>query len=141
MIQKTGYSRLLSVAIAIAATAAYCILAWFIGNLFVTLIGGIGATDLPRLSRYLVQPLQSDVEWNMLHWQLVAVASLVLALLSGRGEAGGNRLPLVLTTHFGLLLLLLFLNLTGFAVAFTIVQPVIDQGFDHFFFPQMYQFG
>lgn len=127
---RWGVAGFLSVGVAVLSTGAYCVLAWFLGNLFMTLVGEIGAVDLPRLSRYLVYPLDADMEWNMLHWQFIAVASLAIALVFGRpvrrDGAVMSPMPVSIVTHYGVLLLLLFLHLIGFASAFTIVVPTID---------------
>ena len=111
--------------IAVLTTLAYCIVAWYLGNLFVTLAGEETLNDLPRLSTTLVVPLKTDLEFNMIHWQCIAIASLLIHFYAGHRSTTGFS-GIHLASHYGVLLLLFFLHLIGFAASFTTVAFTLE---------------
>lgn len=111
--------------VAVLTTLAYCIVAWYLGNLFVTLAGEETLNDLPRLSTTLIVPLKTSLEMNMIHWQLIAIGSFLIHFYAGhRSTSGFSGIHLV--SHYGVLLLLFFLHLIGFAASFTAIAYVLE---------------
>ena len=111
--------------VAALTTLAYCILAWYLGNLFVTLAGKEFLQDLPRLSTVLIVPLDLDLEFNMIHWQLLAIVSLLVHFYAAYRSTSGFS-GIHLASHYGVILLLFFLHLIGFAASFTTIAYVLE---------------
>lgn len=111
--------------IAALTTLAYCIVAWYLGNLFVTLVGEETLRDLPRLSTVLVVPLDMELEFNMIHWQLLGIGSLLIHFYATHRSTSGFS-GIHLASHYGVLLLLFFLHLIGFAASFTAVAYTLN---------------
>ena len=66
----------------VATTAVYCLLIWYCGNL--TTVSHMGANQpLPLFTTLCITPLPLPMWWNMIHWQLLAVISLILSIATG----------------------------------------------------------
>ncbi len=66
-----------------ATTAIYCLLIWYCGNLSALFpLGGEGAS-LPLFTTLCISPLPLPIWWNMIHWQVIAVLSLIFSIVTG----------------------------------------------------------
>lgn len=116
--------------VGLLATIFYCALAWYAGNFF-GFVSGLGeGNPVPGFSRLAIAPLDLPMTWNMIHWQLVAFLSFFISVfLAARYGARGHAadsLTLPLLNHFGVLLLMLLINLVGFVSPMVAVGYVIE---------------
>ncbi|MFT7286128.1 MAG: hypothetical protein ACI87W_000232 [Halieaceae bacterium] len=107
---------------AVIATVSYCLAAWCISGLWSTLVSD--PVNVPVLAALTVRPLPLSMEYAMLHWQLLALLSLLgngywsVRRSSKMGE-DGYVLPLL--CHYGWLFSALCLHLAGALVGFVSV--------------------
>ncbi len=110
-------------ALAVLVTGAYCIAAWYLSALWSTLV--VDQESIVQLSAYTIKPLPLSLEFRMLHWQLLAVTSLVINLIWGfrrvRLTGGDSSFSLPLCCHLSLLLFSLFMHLAGGLACFVAI--------------------
>jgi len=113
--------------LAIALTAAYIVTAWYLSALWSTLVPN--HTDIPTLSACLIKPLPLSIEFGMLHWQLLAIFSLIVNSIWGFGRIKRSStidaIALPFLTHVGWLLLFLMLHVAGLLASFVIIAYTI----------------
>ena len=108
--------------VGVVATLAYCLAAWFISGIWSTLVPD--QDSVSRLAVIAIRPLPLSMEYAMLHWQLLAVFSLIAHCFWGARRAaligeGGYALPLL--CHYGWLFSALCLHLAGALAGFVSV--------------------
>ena len=112
------------------ATIFYCALVWYGGNFFGYLSGVDEGNPVSAFSRLAIQPLDLPMTYNMLHWQLIASGSFVISsylAVKNRKQDDRGALPsLPIVNHFGLLLLMLLINVVGFVSPMLAVGYVIE---------------
>lgn len=105
----------ISYGVGLLATIAYCAVIWYSGNLFAILVGLNDGVPVSNFSRFAIAPLDSNLSFNMIHWQLLAAGSFALSVVVAFGNsARGENSVLPLVNHYGVLLLLILLHLVGF---------------------------
>ena len=124
----SNYLRV-SVLLSLLATIFYCVVVWYGGNLFAILVGQTGSENISNFSVWTILPIELSNSYNMIHWQLLAVASFLISLFmifkQGNHDGGSPNAALPLVNHYGVLLLLTLINTTGFAVTFVTVCATI----------------
>ena len=118
-----------AVGAAIAATLAYCWLVWWLAGWFEMLIRGpLGALETRMLSVVLVGPLPGTFLFKAVHWQAVALVSLIVAVRAMRpnGERGMPPSSVSLVAHAFLLVFLVCLHVIGFIASFAAIPGAID---------------
>ena len=120
----SNYARI-SLVISLLATIFYCVVVWYGGNLFVILVGQNSSENIPNFSVWTILPVKLSLTFNMIHWQLLALASYLLSLImtlkGAEHDVDDRGMALPLVNHYGVLLLLTFINITGFAISFVAV--------------------
>lgn len=102
-------------------------MAWHVSGLWQTLV-----TDQDQaggLAALFVKPLPLSMEYSMLHWQLLALLSLILhGLWAGRRILAGMASPLdlPLLCHLGWLATATALHVVGLLSDFIVVQYILD---------------
>ena len=72
----------------VTTTAVYCFLIWYCGNLTTLFpLGGEGAS-LPLFTTLCISPLPLPKWWNMIHWQVLAILSLIFSISTGIKRSG-----------------------------------------------------
>lgn len=69
-----GYSLLTGL------TAVYCVLLWYGAGLWWTFFSHSDSSHLPLLSRFCIAPLPLPIPLQMIHWQLMAIFSLLICI-------------------------------------------------------------
>lgn len=108
----------ISYGVGLLATLSYCAATWYAGNLFAVLAGLEAGVPVSNFSLVAIAPLDLNLAFNMIHWQLLALASFAFSVVLAfrKSTPGENHalaaLPLVI--HYGVLLLLILFHLVGF---------------------------
>lgn len=124
----SNYTRV-CLLISLLATIFYCVVVWYGGNLFAILSDQNGSANISTFSTWAILPIELSISFNMIHWQLLAVASFLLCLFMilkpSEHDEDGSNITLPLVNHYGVLLLLIFINISGFVISFVAVGHVI----------------
>ena len=113
----------IGIILATAATIAYCISAWHLSGLWSTLINDPNL--VAEFSIYTIKPLPLSFEFAMLHWQLLAMASLIFNVIWGlrliKEAENSHMIALPLVCHLSWLVLATFLHIAGALASFIAV--------------------
>lgn len=123
---RLGMPERYALVVSACATAAYALSAWYIAGLWSTLVSD--SLNVSRFSAWTVRPLDLPAEYGMLHWQLVAVLSLLLHSYWGLRRTrvvGPSGFVLPLFCHLGWLLTAFLLQVCGLLISFVSVGYVI----------------
>lgn len=110
-------------ALAVSLTVAYWIVAWYLSAIWATLV--VDQEAISRLSAYTIKPLSYSAEYAMLHWQSLALGSLIINMVWGLKRFSGtrdtNNLVLPFCCHLGWLVLAVFLHIAGGLASFVMI--------------------
>lgn len=87
-------------------TAVYCMLIWYGSGLWWSSYASSEPYKLPLISLLSLAPLPLPIWWTMIHWQALAIISLVISIYWGRkrcSQLGGDEgytLPITIHTLF-----------------------------------------
>ncbi len=91
-----GYS------VMVALTTVYCSLVWYAGSLFSVFLK-VPVESQPLITKLFIAPLPLPFWFGMIHWQLLAVLSLIICTGWGykrtRNSDSDNGLALPMATH------------------------------------------
>jgi hypothetical protein len=113
--------------LAAITTVVYCLVAWYLSALWSINIGDSALVS--TFSVYTIKPLFPNSEYAMIHWQLLAIISLVGnflwagKLLKASGEIQQIALPF--GVHTCLLLFALLAHIAGGLIPFIAVAQVL----------------
>ena len=85
-------------------TAVYCVLLWYGAGLWWTFYTPSATSHIPLISRLFMAPLPLPIWWTMIHWQLAAIASLLICITWGlksthkQNSDTAHTLPIVMHT-------------------------------------------
>jgi hypothetical protein len=124
-------SRQLAMINGSVATVAYCWAVWWFSGLFATLVPhDHGAYETAMLSVVLIAPIPGAFMLQAIHWQLVALVSLIAALRKTLYPASPHfdesAAMWSFVGHAYLLLTLCLLHVVGFLVSIVPYDAIID---------------
>ena len=85
-------------------TAVYCVLIWYGAGMWWVFINHSDFGRLPLLSLFCLAPLPLPLPWQMIHWQFLAILSLIVCISRGisssckKNNDTGHALPIAVHT-------------------------------------------
>jgi hypothetical protein len=108
---------LLAYVLLAALTTVYCGVLWYASGIWSVHYLKAATTDLSLLSQICIAPLPLPIWWTMVHWQGLALFSLVICIIWGCvrnnkiGNGQGHAIPMV--THISWLLFAILCHILG----------------------------
>ncbi len=117
--------------LATAATFAYCWAIWWVAGLFSSVVPqSNGSYEASMLSVVLLAPIEGTFWLKVIHWQILAVALLVLALKSSSGSSNSatanTKMHFPMVAHAFYLMSICCLHVVGMLASVVSVDYVIN---------------
>lgn len=122
-------SMIYGYALLVAMTVMYCLLAWYGAGIWSVFYPSTADQTIPVISLICIAPLPLSIWLGMIHWQLLAIISLIvsitLSVKRSKEWSEQNDLSLPLVLHLGWIVFAICCHLVGAMAPILTIGAVI----------------